>query len=74
MDIAVATALPQLHRCAADQVIATHIPGGVPGTLQTPMQQANDKSKSNIRLALILGSIALGFFMLGLYLASGKAD
>jgi hypothetical protein len=38
------------------------------------MQQVNDKSKSNIRLALILGSIALGFFVLGLYLASGKAD
>jgi hypothetical protein len=31
-----------------------------------------DKAKSNIRLAIVLGLIALGFFALGLYLASGK--
>jgi hypothetical protein len=37
------------------------------------MQETNDKAKSNIRLALLLGAIALGFFTLGLYLASGKA-
>mgnify|MGYP007113698052 CR=1 FL=1 len=36
------------------------------------MQDTTDKSKSNIRLALILGVIALGFFMLGLYLAAGR--
>jgi hypothetical protein len=36
------------------------------------MQQANDRSKSNIRLALILGLVAFGFFLAGLYLAMGK--
>jgi hypothetical protein len=37
------------------------------------MQKANnDRSSSNIRLALILGAIALGFFVLGMYLASGE--
>jgi hypothetical protein len=36
------------------------------------MQQAEDKSKSNIRLAVILGLVALGFFLMGLYLAAGK--
>ena len=35
-------------------------------------QEVNDKSKSNIRLALILGMIALGFFLLGMYLAAGR--
>ena len=55
-------------------MISLQVPGPGSGTLKTFMQQANDKSKSNIRLALILGSIALGFFVLGLYLASGKAD
>jgi hypothetical protein len=43
---------------------------GAGGTLA--MQQANDKSKSNIRLALILGLVAFGFFLVGLYLATGK--
>ncbi len=38
------------------------------------MQQTDDKSKSNIRLALILGAIALGFFVMGMYLSMGKAD
>lgn len=38
------------------------------------MQQMEDRSRSNIRLALILGAIALGFFVLGLYLASGKPE
>lgn len=36
------------------------------------MQEVNDKSKSNIRLALILGLIAFGFFLVGMYLAMGK--
>jgi len=37
------------------------------------MQEAHDKSKSNIRLAIILGLVAFGFFLMGLYLAMGKA-
>ena len=36
------------------------------------MQEVNDKSKSNIRLALILGLVAFGFFLVGIYLAMGK--
>lgn len=36
------------------------------------MTDANDRAKTNIRLALALGIVALGFFVLGLYLASGK--
>lgn len=36
------------------------------------MQEVNDRSKSNIRLALILGLVAFGFFLTGLYLAMGK--
>jgi len=36
------------------------------------MQEAHDKSKSNIRLAIILGLVAFGFFLVGLYLAMGK--
>ena len=36
------------------------------------MQDVKDKSKSNIRLALILGLIAFGFFVMGMYLAAGK--
>ncbi len=36
------------------------------------MDNTNDKSSSNIRLALILGVVALGFFVLGMYLATGK--
>ncbi len=36
------------------------------------MQNAQDKSKSNIRLAIILGLVAFGFFLLGLYLAANK--
>lgn len=36
------------------------------------MEQTNDKAKSNIRLALVLGLVALGFFVLGLYLAMGR--
>ena len=38
----------------------------------TVMQQVKDKSKSNIRLALVLGLVAFGFFLLGLYLATGR--
>jgi hypothetical protein len=37
------------------------------------VQDANqNRASANIRLALILGAIALGFFVLGLYLASGE--
>jgi hypothetical protein len=36
------------------------------------MQEVNEKSKSNIRLALILGLVAFGFFLVGIYLAMGK--
>jgi len=36
------------------------------------MQEVQDKSKSNIRLAIILGLVALGFFLMGMYLAMGK--
>jgi hypothetical protein len=36
------------------------------------MQSARDKSKSNVRMALILGAIAFGFFLLGLYLSTGQ--
>ncbi len=37
-----------------------------------PMNELPDRSKSNIRLALFLGMVALGFFVLGLYLALGR--
>ncbi len=36
------------------------------------MQDVTDKSKANIRLAIILGLVALGFFVMGIYLALGK--
>jgi hypothetical protein len=36
------------------------------------MQEVNDKSKSNIRLAIILGLVAFGFFLVGMYLATGR--
>jgi hypothetical protein len=36
------------------------------------MQEAQDKSKSNIRLAIILGLVAFGFFVVGLYMAAGR--
>lgn len=36
------------------------------------MQQTDDKAKSNVRLALILGAVALGFFVMGIYLSIGK--
>lgn len=36
-------------------------------------QISEGKKRSNIILALILGVVAVGFFVLGLYLASGKA-
>jgi hypothetical protein len=42
------------------------------GDRQTAMQEVNDKSKSNIRMALILGVVAFGFFLVGMYLAMGK--
>ena len=38
------------------------------------MQNAQDRSKSNIRLAVILGLVAFGFFLLGLYLSSGAGE
>ena len=36
------------------------------------MQEARDRSKANIRLAIILGLVALGFFLMGMYLALGR--
>ena len=36
------------------------------------MHDAEDKSKSNIRLAIILGLVALGFFAIGMYLAATR--
>ena len=41
---------------------------------QMLMQSTEDRSKSNIRLAIILGLVAFGFFLLGLYLSSGMGD
>ena len=41
-------------------------------TGELAMQEANDRSKSNIRLAIILGLVAFGFFLMGLYLATGR--
>lgn len=35
------------------------------------MGEHNERSRSNIRLALMLGAVALGFFVLGMYLSSG---
>jgi hypothetical protein len=35
------------------------------------METTQNKSKSNIRLALLLGAVALGFFVLGMYLSVG---
>jgi len=37
------------------------------------MHKAEDKSKSNIRLALILGLVAFGFFLVGIYMSVSKA-
>jgi len=36
------------------------------------MQDTQHRAKSNIRLALILGLVAVGFFLLGMYLATGQ--
>ncbi len=33
---------------------------------------AEQRSKSNIRLAIILGLVAFGFFLMGIYLAMDK--
>jgi hypothetical protein len=38
------------------------------------MQDTLDRAKSNIRLAIILGLIAFGFFLLGLYLAMARGS
>lgn len=35
-------------------------------------RDVNGRRRENIRLALILGVVALGFFVLGMYLATGK--
>ncbi len=43
-----------------------------PTTGRTHMTNVEDKSKANIRLAVILGVVAFGFFLLGLYLSTGK--
>lgn len=37
------------------------------------MQNTDNRSKSNARLAIILGLVAFGFFLIGLYMAMGKA-
>lgn len=37
-----------------------------------PMQKARDRSKSNIRLAVILGLVAFGFFLMGIYMSLGR--
>ncbi len=37
------------------------------------MSQPEDKGKSNIRLALLLGLVALGFFVVGAYMTLQKA-
>ena len=34
-------------------------------------QQVRDHRKANIRLAIILGVVALGFFLTGMYLSTG---
>lgn len=36
------------------------------------MHMTDDKAKSNVRLALILGMVAFGFFLLGIYLTINK--
>jgi hypothetical protein len=36
------------------------------------MNDAERRSKSNIRLAIILGLVAAGFFLMGIYLAMDK--
>lgn len=36
------------------------------------MNRSEDKSRSNVRLALILGAVAFGFFLLGIYLTLNK--
>jgi hypothetical protein len=36
------------------------------------MNDAENRSKSNIRLAIILGLVAVGFFLMGIYLAVDK--
>jgi hypothetical protein len=36
------------------------------------MQQSQGRARRNIILALTLGAVALGFFLLGMYLATGK--
>lgn len=38
------------------------------------MQNVENKSKANIRLAIILGVVAVGFFVLGMYLATGSGE
>ena len=38
------------------------------------MQQSHNKSAANIRLAIILGVVAFGFFLLGLYLSMGSGE
>jgi len=36
------------------------------------MKDTEHRAKTNIRLALALGVVALGFFVLGMYLATGQ--
>jgi hypothetical protein len=35
------------------------------------MPERHEKSRSNVLLALFLGAVALGFFILGMYLSTG---
>ena len=58
-----------LRRSSEDS--AAPVSAGAAGV--AAMNDMQDKSRSNIRLALILGVVAFGFFLLGLYLAMGKA-
>ncbi len=37
-----------------------------------PMNEAEDRSKSNIRLAVILGLVSLGVVLMGIYLAMDR--
>jgi len=37
-------------------------------------EQTQGRGKANIRLAIILGLVAFGFFLVGLYLAAGGAE
>jgi len=53
--------------------VIARVPGvEVPGARWTAMQDTRERSRSNIRLAIILGVVALGFFLMGMYLAMNR--